>query len=98
MWGPVCNRSIVWLGSSVVECSHGKRDTLVRVPVGPHSFSARVTQYRTGDNYYEYKNESNCFNEIFECLLLTKSLYTSWACFRNKNASAVLTETTGEGS
>ena len=40
---------------------------------------------------------SKCFNEIFKCLLLTKSLYTSWACFRNENASAVLTDTTGEG-
>ena len=28
-----CNRSMVWLGSSVVECSHGK----------PRSFSAPVT-------------------------------------------------------
>ena len=41
-WGE-CNRSIVWLGSSVVECSHGKRETLVRVPVRPRSFSAPVT-------------------------------------------------------
>ena len=41
---------------------------------------------------------SKCFNEIFKCLLLTKSLYTSWACFRNENASTVLTETTIEGS
>ena len=40
--GGKCNRSIVWLGSSVVECSHGKRER-VRVPVGPGSFSAPVT-------------------------------------------------------
>ena len=24
----MCNRLITWLGSSVVECSHGKRETL----------------------------------------------------------------------
>ena len=52
----------VWLGSSVVECTHGKReDTLVRVPFGPHSFSAPVTQYRTDDNYYEYIYYTYCF-------------------------------------
>ena len=27
--GAGCNRSIVWLGSSVVECSHGKRETMM---------------------------------------------------------------------
>ena len=27
-----CNRSIVWLGSSVVECSHGKREALGSSP------------------------------------------------------------------
>ena len=27
-----CNRSIVWLGSSVVECSHGKLKTLSSSP------------------------------------------------------------------
>ena len=27
-----CNRSIEWLGSSVVECSHGKRETLGSSP------------------------------------------------------------------
>ena len=30
--GGKCNRSIVWLGSSVVECSHGKRETLGSSP------------------------------------------------------------------
>ena len=28
----LCNRSIEWLGSSVVECSHGKRETLGSSP------------------------------------------------------------------
>ena len=28
----VCNWSIVWFGSSVVECSHGKRETLGSSP------------------------------------------------------------------
>ena len=71
IWWPMCGDQFVtgrflWLGNSVVECSHGKRDTLVRVPVGPHSFSARVTQYRTDDNYYEYNhpnaNTKRCTN------------------------------------
>ena len=30
--GGECDRSIVWLGSSVVECSHGKRETLGSSP------------------------------------------------------------------
>ena len=30
--GGGCNRSIEWLGSSVIECSHGKRETLGSSP------------------------------------------------------------------
>ena len=38
--GGNCNRSIVWLGSSVVECSHGKRETLGSSP-GRAAFFSR---------------------------------------------------------
>ena len=36
--GGKCNRSIVWLDSSVVECSHGKRETLGSSPGRPTFF------------------------------------------------------------
>ena len=32
VFSDLCNRSIVWLDSSVVECSHGKRETLGSSP------------------------------------------------------------------
>ena len=38
------------------------------------------------------------FQRNFQMFASDKISYTSWACFRNENASAGLTETTGEGS